>query len=98
MTRKAKREGKALDFYLNIGATPPTSRDLKQVAELPEAERIGWWRGKFSQHCYSYHNAENGCPRDRGCAFHHTEITAKVEDPSWLEETNEAVDTMAKGK
>lgn len=90
MLRKAKREGKPEDYYMNIGATPPTAADLKHVRGLPDELKMGWWRSKFSQHCYAYHNQEGGCPRDRGCAFHHTEITAKVQDPSWLEEANEA--------
>ena len=84
MIRKAKREGKPEDYYLDIGAKSPTHADIAAARALPEAERLPWWRERFGQHCFAHHMAPEGCVRSVACAFLHAELAG--EDPSWLQE------------
>ena len=92
MQRKAKREGKALDFYTSQGAAVPTTADVAALRALPEAQRLPWWGARFGQHCLALH-ADGRCARaesDLGCAYLHTRATdaaaAEALDaaPSWL--------------
>ncbi|GAX12976.1 hypothetical protein FisN_2Hh466 [Fistulifera solaris] len=72
MMRKAKREGKDRLYYLQIGAEPPTRREvakLRNMADQKEAMQL--WKEKHSQHCFLHHISE--CPRGRTCAFLHME-------------------------
>lgn len=85
MTRKAKREGKPLDFYLKQGRDPPTHDDLVRIKALPQDQQIPAWRADFGQHCYAFHCATGGCKREKACAFLHTDISRL--DPSWLQES-----------
>jgi hypothetical protein len=39
MQRKAKREGKALDFYLQAGMNPPTQGELETLRAMGKDER-----------------------------------------------------------
>jgi tRNA-dihydrouridine synthase 1 len=72
MMRKAKREGRDRLHYLQIGAEPPTRREvaeLRRIADQKEAMQL--WKEKHSQHCFLHHISE--CPRGRTCAFLHME-------------------------
>lgn len=72
MTRKAKREGLAdLDHYLRIGAEVPTVEMVARLKRAPREERLAAWRKDHSQHCMEYHLEDEGCKRDRACAFLH---------------------------
>lgn len=74
MIRKAKREGLTdLMFYLNQGATNPTTEDLAHLKSLPQEQAFEIWKSQFSQHCFSFHFDPNGCARDRKCAFLHAD-------------------------
>lgn len=87
MRRKAAREGKPMDYYLEQGASPPTLAQLEEARSLPEEKRLGWWKGRFSQHCFAYHLQAGGCQRERACAFLHADPSnAGASEPSWLEE------------
>ena len=74
MVRKAKREMKPLDFYLNIGVELPTSEELSRLKCLTKEESLKVWKEKYSQHCYTYHFDPQRCPRERTCAFLHVDI------------------------
>jgi tRNA-dihydrouridine synthase 1 len=98
MARKAKREGKAPDFYATQGATPPTDADVAALRALPPQQRMPWWNERFAQHCLALH-ADGRCGRaegDLGCAYLHMPPTAAaaaealVAAPSWLLEKEEA--------
>eukprot|EP00041_Stephanoeca_diplocostata_P038802 m.1556443 g.1556443 ORF g.1556443 m.1556443 type:complete len:770 (+) comp25272_c2_seq20:256-2565(+) len=98
MTRKAKREGKPLDFYLKIGLSPPSRKDVvefKQLHQKDAKEATSKWRQQFSQHCFAFHCLSGGLPGDggctrggRACAFLHMEIMDSIADaqPTWLDE------------
>jgi len=88
MTRKAKREGKPLNFYLDIGAAIPTLGTLEKLKAMPVPERLVIWKKDHSQHCLNFHLSE--CNRGAACAFLHSDPIAKSieENPSWLEERN----------
>lgn len=79
MIRKAKREGKPLDYYLLVGAAIPTISELEDLRNLSYEDSFRLWKDKHSQHCYAYHiyhypNMKR-CDRDRTCAFLHTDPT-----------------------
>jgi tRNA-dihydrouridine synthase len=82
MTRKAKREGKPLDFYLRVGVEPPTVEDLAQLKSLTKEEGFAKWKENFGQHCFSFHFERSGCPRERTCAFLHMDASY-AEDPKF---------------
>jgi tRNA-dihydrouridine synthase 1 len=74
MIRKAKREGLTdLLYYLNLGATNPTTEDLDFLKTIPKDEAFAIWKNRFSQHCHSFHFNPGGCARDRKCAFLHAD-------------------------
>ena len=75
MTRKAKREGKPLDYYLKIGAELPSVQRLKELRCMSKEESFQVWKQHHSQHCYPFHIYHHlgakQCDRDRTCAFLH---------------------------
>ena len=75
MIRKAKREGKDLNYYLNIGAKNPTQEIIESLKSMKKEEAFEIWKRDHSQHCYSFHFDEGGCKRDRTCAFLHADVT-----------------------
>lgn len=75
MVRKAKREGKALDYYLKLGTELPTYEDLQHMKEMTKEESFKKWKEKHSQHCYAYHFDKEKCLRERSCGFLHVDLT-----------------------
>ena len=73
MVRKAKREGKKLDFYLQQGIEPPTDEALVELKAMPKEKAFEVWKLKYPQHCYALHLQEGGCTRDRACSFLHSD-------------------------
>jgi tRNA-dihydrouridine synthase 1 len=77
MIRKAKREQKPLDYYLNQGAMTPTIQQIEEMKELIQQNQrdkvFQRWKDQHGQHCWNYHFEEKGCHRDRKCAFLHCE-------------------------
>jgi len=73
MVRKAKREGKALDFYLRQGIEPPTEDAISELKRMTKDEAFAVWKAKYPQHCYALHLQEGGCTRDRACSFLHSD-------------------------
>ncbi|GAX10936.1 hypothetical protein FisN_2Lh466 [Fistulifera solaris] len=72
MMRKAKREGRDRLYYLQIGAEPPTRREVAELRKMADPnEAMQLWKEKHSQHCFLHHISE--CPRGRTCAFLHME-------------------------
>eukprot|EP00520_Triparma_pacifica_P012421 CAMPEP_0118665808 /NCGR_PEP_ID=MMETSP0785-20121206/18840_1 /TAXON_ID=91992 /ORGANISM="Bolidomonas pacifica, Strain CCMP 1866" /LENGTH=398 /DNA_ID=CAMNT_0006559999 /DNA_START=348 /DNA_END=1540 /DNA_ORIENTATION=- len=74
MKRKAKREGKSLDHYLNIGAELPTLKTIASLKTLTKEKQLAIWNVSHGQHCMTYHLSPSGCPRDRACAFLHCDV------------------------
>lgn len=74
MRRKAKREGKPLDHYLNIGAELPTRKTIEHLRSQGREQQLAVWNKAHGQHCMTYHLAEDGCPRGRSCAFLHVDV------------------------
>lgn len=71
MIRKAKREGKDLEFYLRQGAVVPTLETVKELKKLGREDQMRLWKERdHSQHCLAFH-LTGECPRGRGCAFLH---------------------------
>jgi tRNA-dihydrouridine synthase 1 len=79
MMRKAKREGKDLNFYLNVGAAVPSTETVKRLRAMGRDEAMEAWKKEHSQHCLSYHLDPDGCNRGRACAFLHVESNSFVE-------------------
>jgi hypothetical protein len=83
MIRKAKREGLIdLHHYLRMGTEVPSVETVRQLKMAPKEERLSVWKKNHSQHCMSFH-LDDGCKRDRSCAFLHVAATSKfifVED------------------
>jgi tRNA-dihydrouridine synthase len=75
MMRKAKREGKDLDFYLQRGAEPPSAEDLLELKQMTKEEAFAVWRSRFGQNCFAYHFESGGCTRERTCAFLHVDVS-----------------------
>jgi hypothetical protein len=73
MVRKAKREGKPLDFYLRLGADPPTEEAITALQNMTKEERFAAWKAQYPQQCFAFHLEKGGCPRDRTCSFLHTD-------------------------
>ena len=80
--RKAKREGKTPEHYLNVGVVAPaaawvaeTKKILKAVGQTGPAKdtRFDTWRANHGQHCWAHHVDVGGCSRGRVCAFLHSE-------------------------
>lgn len=72
MARKAKREGKPLDFYLATGAEPPTSDEIDRYKAMSnDADRLNAWKLHHAQVCFKHFLAPGGCPRPETCAFIH---------------------------
>ncbi len=84
MQRKAKREGKPLDFYIQDGLEPPSIDEIKNLKFLISKgqDMKKEWTDKFKQHCFAFH-LEGKCPRDRACSFLHYD--AKNEGTSAME-------------
>ena len=73
MIRKAKREGKDLDFYLNIGSENPTAAEISELLKLPSEQAFELWKQRHSQHCFVFHMNSDKCPRERTCSFIHAD-------------------------
>lgn len=73
MMRKAKREGKDLNYYLMQGVEAPTSETIDHLKKLSKEEAFDYWKKNHGQHCWAYHFHPEGCERDRKCAFLHTD-------------------------
>jgi len=79
MERKAKRENKALDFYLKAGMAPPTMHELATLKKLSSHEEMFQeWKKveRFRQHCFAFHLKSDNCARGRGCSFLHMDPKA----------------------
>lgn len=73
MVRKAKREGKKLDFYLTQGLDPPSEEAITELKAMSKEEAFEVWKRKYPQHCYALHLQDGGCTRDRACSFLHSD-------------------------
>ena len=73
MRRKARREGRAEDFYLQRGVEPPSAEELARLRALAADAAFAEWKQLDPQHCYAFHLLPGGCPRDRACAFLHAD-------------------------
>lgn len=71
MVRKAKREGKDLNFYLQEGAEVPTEETIAKLKAMTKEAAFDHWKQHHKQHCWEFHFAPNGCARDRKCSFLH---------------------------
>jgi hypothetical protein len=70
MLRKAKREGKEIEFYLRQGAMVPSAETVLELSSLSKVEQLRIWKDRdHSQHCMAFHLG--GCQRGRACAFLH---------------------------
>lgn len=73
MVRKAKREGRALDYYLQLGSDPPSEEVITELKQRAPEEAFAQWKQQYVQHCYAYHIQPGGCPRERTCSFLHAD-------------------------
>ena len=72
MIRKAKREGKPLDFYVKQGLDKP-SRTICGSSAPSKMKRRGSRRGtRSTAHCIAFHLSS--CKRDDSCAFLHDAV------------------------
>ena len=78
LTRKAKREGLPLDFYLKIGAEAPSVETIEMLKALSKEQQLAMWKEAHSQHCLGFHLNKGGCKRDRSCAFIHMDVGANT--------------------
>jgi tRNA-dihydrouridine synthase 1 len=78
MIRKAKREGKPRDYYVNQGTEVPTKATIKMLQSMDRTVAIGKWNEKHKQHCISFH-LDGQCQRGRACAFLHVDVGSFVE-------------------
>ena len=65
--------------------------DLQGESKALIRAQMDYWRKQWPQHCFAHHIQDGGCPRERKCAFLHSDATgstsARYENaPSWLEE------------
>eukprot|EP01041_Mallomonas_annulata_P004909 gene4909-9790_t len=81
MIRKAKREKKDLNFYLEQGALNPTAEELEELKAMNKEQSFDIWKERHSQHCYAFHLEKNGCPRDRTCSFLHMDASMTETEP-----------------
>ena len=73
MIRKAKREGKPLDFYVKQGLDKPSPDDLRKLRSInDEKARLAAWNAKHRQHCIAFHLSS--CKRGDSCAFLHDAV------------------------
>ena len=73
MIRKAKREGKPLDFYVKQGLDKPSPDDLRKLLSIKdEKARLEAWNAKHRQHCIAFHLSS--CKRGDSCAFLHDAV------------------------
>ena len=73
MIRKAKREGKPLDFYVKQGLDKPSPDDLRKLRSIKdEKARLSAWNAKHRQHCIAFHLSS--CKRGDSCAFLHDAV------------------------
>ena len=73
MIRKAKREGKPLDFYVKQGLDKPSPDDLRKLRAIKdEKKRLECWNAKHRQHCIAFHLSS--CKRGDSCAFLHDAV------------------------
>ena len=76
MIRKAKREGKALDFYVKQGLDKPSPDDLRKLRSITdEKARLAAWNAKHRQHCIAFHLSS--CKRGDSCAFLHDAVVER---------------------
>ena len=73
MIRKAKREGKPLDYYLTQGSEAPSEENIQELLKLSTENRFLLWKEKYAQQCYAFHLSPEGCKRDRTCSFLHSD-------------------------
>jgi len=74
MIRKAKREGKDVEFYLRQGATIPSIETIRELKTLSRDDQLRLWKDRdHSQHCMAFHLGT--CQRGRSCAFLHVSPT-----------------------
>jgi tRNA-dihydrouridine synthase len=73
MGRKAKREGKPLNFYIEQGAAAPAYEEVQLLKRLSKEESFAVWKSKYAQHCYAFHFDEEKCVRERTCMFLHAD-------------------------
>lgn len=84
MVRKAKREGKDMEFYLRQGAVVPSAETVKELCRLSREEQLRQWKDReHSQHCMGFHLGS--CERGRACAFLHLAPTTS----NTFDESNE---------
>lgn len=74
MVRKAKREGKELNYYLLRGSENPTQEEVVTLKAMSQEKSFAIWKEKHSQHCYEFHFGANGCHRERTCSFLHADV------------------------
>lgn len=74
MVRKSKREGRDINYYLDIGSKVPSENKLTKLRDMDKTEAFGVWKRDHSQHCYAHHFDDGGCKRDRTCAFLHCDV------------------------
>jgi len=78
MIRKAKREGKALDFYVKQGLDKPSPDDLRKLRSInDEKARLAAWNAKHRQHCIAFHLSS--CKRGDSCAFLHDAVVESAD-------------------
>ena len=84
MQRKAKREGKSLDYYIKEGLDPPLTTDIERIKSCDcEDKSLELWKsiGKYKQHCFMFHY-HGSCPRDRSCCFLHMDAVNNSDSSS----------------
>ena len=86
MIRKAKREGKAEEYYLLQGAEAPTASGIAALKAMAPDAAFAEWKRRHGQHCWALH-MEGECTRERTCAFLHADVSAdakaKADEPQW---------------
>lgn len=73
MTRKAKREGKDLSYYLQQGIENPNIEDLQDMKKMKKEDAFAKWKENHHQHCFEFHFNSLGCHRERTCSFLHAD-------------------------
>lgn len=78
MVRKAKRNGQEPDFYLQQGSENPTIDEIEELRSTPRDKAFEIWKQKHAQHCFAFHMDAQKCPRERACAFLHSDLAMSV--------------------
>lgn len=98
MVRKAKREGKALDFYLLQGAAIPTLTELDEMRKLVQKgdkdAAFTRWKDQHGQHCWAYHFEPIRCTRDRKCPFLHADAVVVREERTAVNPSGKPAEDM----